>query len=158
MPHNILTLNDFMVSTRATTTNWAVQTGVAVSFTPDFTVGGPTAAAFTGVSIPTNQYEYSFNSVIQVSGINCPIAVEVVSITGAVVLLYGRSASTAFASTSMQTNLNGWTELQAGSQLLVDNNQYVGFGVYKISPGTTTVVFKNASASGSPTLGTSHTF
>lgn len=158
MPHTILTLNDFMVSTRATTTNWAVQTGVTTSFTTDFTVSGPTAAAFTGVVLTSNQFEYSTNSVIQVTGINCPISVEVASISGTSVILYGRSASSSFASTSLQTDVAAWTELAEGSQLLVDNNQFIGFGVYKVSAGTATISFKNASASGSPILGDFHTF
>jgi len=158
MGHHILTLNDFMVATRGVL-NWALQSGLTPSFTTDFVPSTATSTAFT-TSLAGNSNEYSTNSTISVSAINCPIDIKVGSISTPSALLFGRVSTSTFSSTNLQSGVtsNGWIQLGVGDVISADLNATVGFGVYKIGGDpTVTVQFVNASTPTNTVLGT-HTF
>lgn len=158
MSHHILTLNDFMVATRGTT-SWALQTGLTPSFTTDFSVSTATNSGFT-VTLAGDGNDYSNNSSISITGINCPISIRVASITGGIAWLYAKSSTSSISSTNLRTSgaTDGWVQLEVGNEIAVDLNNTVGFGVYKIGfDATISVTFVNASSSNSA-LGSGHTF
>ena len=150
MGHHILTLNDFMVATRGVL-SWALQSGLTPSFTTDFDPSAATKSAFNA-SLSGNGFEYSTNSSVTVTAINCPIAVRVGSITASPafpVVLYGRATTAgSISSTNLQSgpSENGWIQLNVGDELLADLNTTLGFGVFKIvGDPTATIQFLNAS-------------